>query len=108
MNDATIYYPAIGQRYIFDIGIAQVEQSYPTATTMHYKVLTGPRAGNEETVAIQVKQIASNVFLVSWQEGDKITVVHVEDYNTHTFDSCVTMPDGKFRRFTSKMWLATT
>lgn len=97
-------YPAYRKTLIFDLGVAEVEQSYPQSGQMHYRVLTGPRAGNEETVAIEVKEIAAGLFLVSWQEQDKITVVHVENYNTMTFDSCVTMPDGSFRRFTSRMW----
>lgn len=104
MSDVNSNYPPIGQSYIFDIGVAQVKQSYPTVDSMRYQVLTGPRAGTADTVAIQVKQICAGIFLVSWQEADHITVVHVEDYNTGTFDSCVTMPDGTFRRFTSKMW----
>ena len=107
VNNLLQSYPPIGQTYVFDIGVAQVEQTYPDADHMHYKVLTGPRAGTEETVAIEVKSLADGLFLVSWQEADKITVVHVENYRTMTFDSCVTMPDGDFRRFTSKMWPVT-
>lgn len=104
MNTTGNHYPPLGETWIFDIGVAQVEQSYPTINTLHYRVITGPRTGSEDTVALDVKAIAQGIFLASWQEHDKITVVHVEDYNTGTFDSCVTMPDGTFRRFTSKMW----
>jgi hypothetical protein len=96
-------YPASGKTLIFDIGVADVEQQYLAPDQMHYRVLTGPRAGQQETVAIEVKQIADQVFLVSWQEADGITVVHVENFHTMNFDSCVTMPDGRFRRFTSNM-----
>jgi hypothetical protein len=96
-------YPATGKTLIFDIGVADVEQHYPAADHMHYRVLTGPRAGSEETVAIEVRELCNSIFLVLWQEADKITVVHVEDFNTMTFHSCVTMPDGQFRRFTSDM-----
>lgn len=107
INQATNNYPPVGHSYIFDIGVAQVKQTYPKIDTMRYQVLTGPRTGNADTVAIEVVEIAANVFLVSWQEADHITVVHVEDFNTHTFHSCVTMPDGTFRRIHSKMWRAT-
>ncbi len=96
-------YPALGQTWIFDIGVAEVKQSYPALDSMRYQVLTGPRAGATDTVAIEVSEVAAGVFLVSWQEADFITVVHVEDFNTNTFHSCVTMPDGTFRRITSHM-----
>jgi hypothetical protein len=92
-------YPAMEKALIFDIGVADVEQHYPAPGRMHCRA----RAGNEETVATEVKQIAADVFLVSWQEADGITVVHVENFSAMTFDCCVTMPDGRFRRFTSSM-----
>lgn len=97
-----ITYP-IGHTYVFDIGVAEIEQHYPSAERMHYKVLTGPRAGSEETVSIDIKLIRPSVFLVSWQEGDKTTVVHVEDFDAGVFYSNVTMPNGGFHRITGKM-----
>lgn len=97
-----ITYP-IGHTYVFDIGVAEIEQRYESAQRMHYKVLTGPRAGVEATVPIDIKLIRPGVFLVSWQEDDQTTVVHVEDFDAGVFHTHVTMPDNTFRRFTGKM-----
>jgi hypothetical protein len=96
-------YP-VGETWIYDIGVAQVAQHYPAPDRMHYRVLTGPRAGAEESLAIEIRLIRPDVFLVSWREADGITVVHVEDFATHVFHSCVTLPDGGFRRHSGSMW----
>jgi hypothetical protein len=36
--------------------------------------------GDSETVQIAVTPIRPGVFLICWQEADKTTVVHVEDF----------------------------
>lgn len=103
MNTTNLITYPIGHTYVFDIGVAEIEQHYHSAERMHYKVLTGPRAGAEETITIDIKLIRPSVFLVSWQEGDRTTVVHVEDFDAGVFYSNVTLPDATFRRFTGKM-----
>ena len=97
-------YP-VGQTWVFDIGEAQIEQHFLSARTMHYKVLTGPRVGAEETVEVDIQLIRPSLFLVAWREQDGIIVVHVEDYEREEFYSRVAMPDhrlvcikGKMRR----------
>lgn len=97
-------YP-VGKTYVYDIGVAIVEQHYLSDRQMRYKNLTGEHAGEEETVAIDIKFIRPGVFLTSWQEASRITVVHLEDFDAGIFHSHVTMPDSSFRRFTSKMHL---
>lgn len=102
-NSSFMTYP-IGHTYVFDIGVAHVEQHYESEQRMHYKVLTGPRTGEHDTVPIDIKFIRPGVFLVSWQEADKLTVVHVEDFDAGVFYSQVTTPDLKFIRIVGKMW----
>jgi hypothetical protein len=103
MNTANLITYPIGHTYVFDSGVAEIEQHYQSTERMHCKVLTGPRAGAEETLAIDIKLLRPNVFLVSWQARDKTTVVQVEDFDAGVFFSNVTLPDAMFRRFTGKM-----
>jgi hypothetical protein len=93
----------VGETWEFDIGVAKIAQRYDSLQSMHYRVLTGPRAGNEETVAIAVHLIRPGVFLVSWQEADSVTVVHVEDFDNNTFHTHATRPDGAFHRTLGSM-----
>jgi hypothetical protein len=46
--------------------------------------------GASETVTIAVTPVASDVFMVTWVESDKTTVVHVEDYGNKVFYSNIT------------------
>ena len=93
----------VGETWLFDIGVAIIEQRYDSISSMHYRVASGPRIGMEETVAIEVQLIRPGVFLVSWQEADGITVVHVEDFDENSFYSHATMPGGQFNRVHGKM-----
>jgi hypothetical protein len=43
------------------------------------------------------------LFLVSWQEADGITVVHVEDFAERRFEACVSFPGGRFERIHGTM-----
>jgi hypothetical protein len=39
------------------------------------------------------------LFLVTWQEADKTTVVHIEDYGRQTIITNITNPDLSFQQF---------
>ena len=61
--------------------------------------------GESETVTIAVESIRDGLFLVTWQEADKTTVVHLEDYKTDTIITNITGPDLSFSRFHGTMTL---
>ena len=58
----------------------------------------GNKVGSE-TVTIKVKPITDGIFLVTWQESDKTTVVHIEDYNRQTIVTNITEADLIFDQF---------
>ena len=58
----------------------------------------GNKVGSE-TVTIKVKPITDGIFLVTWQESDKTTVVHIEDYNRQTIVTNITEADLTFDQF---------
>jgi len=94
-------YPS-GETWIFDIGIALIEHRLQE-DLLHYHILTGPKAGERDAVALEVVRIRDHVFLVSWQERDGSTVVHVEDFADGTFHSCLTQPGAALLRFKGTM-----
>jgi hypothetical protein len=95
-------YP-VGETWIFDIGVARIEHRLESLTSLRYRVLSGERTGNADRVAMQVRPLREGLFLVSWQEADGITVVHVEDFAERCFDACVTFPGGRFERIHGTM-----
>lgn len=95
-------YP-VGQTWLFDLGEGQVEHIFSGPGVLHYRVVSGPREGQEDTVPLHVERIRSGVFLVSWLEHDGIVVVHVEDYGRNAFHSHVLHPGGTLMRFRGVM-----
>lgn len=56
----------------------------------------GPFEGTSETVQIAVTPIRPGVFMISWQEEDKTTVVHVEDFENSIVHTNITERIGAF------------
>ena len=50
-------------------------------------------------MTIKVEPITEDIFLVTWQESDKTTVVHIEDYNRMAIVTNITGPDLSFSQF---------
>ena len=82
----------------------RVELHFESETSLTY---TGVRPdgshGGSATVAIKVEPIRDGLFLVTWQESEKTTVVHLEDYKYNTIITHITSPDSDFRIFHGTM-----
>lgn len=93
-------FPGVGHRYFVDFIAFQVELDFTSETALTYYNLDkdGNKVGSE-TVTIKVEPITEGIFLVTWQESDKTTVVHVEDYIRHTIVTNITESDLTFDQF---------
>jgi hypothetical protein len=97
-------FPAIGHRYLVDFKAFRVELYFPSYTSLTYTNLdqNGKPVGSE-TVTIKVEPIRDHLFLVTWQEADKTTVVHLEDYKENTIITNITGPDRTFSEYHGQM-----
>jgi hypothetical protein len=93
-------FPGVGHRYFVDFVAFQVELDFTSETSLTYYNLdkNGNKVGSE-TVTIKVEPITGGIFLVTWQESDKTTVVHIEDYDRQTIVTNITEPDLTFDQF---------
>lgn len=95
-----VSFPAVGHRYLVDFVQFRVELYFSSETSLTY---TGIRQdgtrGQSETVTIRVEPIADAIFLVTWQEADKTTVVHLEDYRRMSIVTTITNPDLSFDQY---------
>ncbi|OZM83158.1 hypothetical protein [Pseudonocardia sp. MH-G8] len=92
----------VGKTFAADLGPLQVRCTYESATRMTFVVTSGAGMtadGHTETVDVEIVEIRPQVYLVSWQEADGATVVHVEDLAASTLQSIVTL-DGRLHRLT--------
>jgi hypothetical protein len=90
-------FPATGHRYLVDFQAFRVELYFRSESSLTYtSVKPDGSHGGSETVSITVEPIRDQLFLVTWQESDKTTVVHLEDYKESTIITNITEPDGTF------------
>jgi hypothetical protein len=87
-------FPGVGHVVQVDFG-NKWDLHFTSMTTMTYTPAGHPVAEGE-TVKIAVTPIRPGVFMVTWQESDKTTVVHVEDYQNGSLFTNISTPDGKF------------
>ena len=95
-------YP-VGQCWRFHAGPMTIEHEIRSRTSIHARHVQGPLVGQEELLTVTILPMRDALFVVSWQEADSSTVVHVEDFESRTFVSCVTSVDAKFLQFHGSM-----
>jgi len=97
-------FPAVGHRYMVDFKAFIVELHFESETSLTYTGNQPDKAhGGFESVDITVEPLRDQLFLVSWQEDDDTTVVHLEDYKNNTIVAHVTASTGKFLTFRGTM-----
>ncbi|MNE84748.1 hypothetical protein D3C80_1816840 [compost metagenome] len=68
------------------------------ARRVRYAIVSGPYAGASGEAECQWQQIAEGVYVISWQEADGATVVHVEDFANGHSQAFFTASDLSFYR----------
>lgn len=97
-------FPGVGKTYLVDFVRWRTRLQFHSETSLTY---TGVRQdgslGPSETVTIAIDPVRDGLFLVTWQESDKTTVVHLEDYSEMRIITHITSPDGSFDIFHGAM-----
>ncbi len=95
---STIHFPAVGHVYEANFGRWVHHLHFESETVMTLTTMDGPFDGASESIQIAVTLIRPGIFMISWQEADKTTVVHVEDFECGIVHTNVTEPRGGFIR----------
>src|SRR5216683_4766990 len=91
-------YP-IGQTLSFQVGPMTIEHEIVSKTTLNARHVAGPMVGKAETMSVTITPIRPGLFSVTWQEADKSTVVHIEDFDAGTVRVVLTTADLAFVQF---------
>ena len=95
----------VGKKFRFDLGDLRVNYSFDSADKASFVVENGAGLapdGHTETVAIELTEIRPGVYLNSWVEASGATVSHLEDFETGTVHSNVSI-DGQIHRFRGRI-----
>jgi len=97
MNQTNLF-PYSGRSFVVNYGKGLVfRNTYADdGTTVTAEFLEGPQTGAKMTVPFQWTALEGGSYLLSWQEDDKSTVVHCDNFEAKTTRSFYTMMDGSF------------
>lgn len=65
---------------------------------MRYEITEGPYAGAQGEVQYTWQRIAEGIYAISWQEADRSTVVHIDDFDNGTSRSFFTTAQLELHR----------
>lgn len=105
MNQQSAHvFPAVGRTYRVDFGGGNAfDIEFGHDSDMTFTKLQPPNQGMVETIHYTHRQLRDGLYMVYWQEKDKTTVVHVEDFEKGIVYSNITSPDGNFFNGQSKL-----
>ncbi len=90
-------FPATGHTYRVDFGGGNAfDIDFASDRHMTFTKLQPPAQGQVETIRFDHRRIREGLYLVRWQEADKTTVVHLEDFARGRVYTHITRPDGRF------------
>jgi hypothetical protein len=97
MNQTDLF-PYAGRSFVVNYGEDLVfRNTYADdGTTVTAEFLKGPQTGARMTVPFKWTALEGGFYLLSWQEEDKSTVVHCDNFEARTTRSFYTMMDGSF------------
>jgi hypothetical protein len=97
-------YPAPGHTYNVNFGDTAFRlEFHPDAQTMTFTGLGEALEETHETIHYTAVPVRPNVFMVYWQEANKTTVVHVQDFENQTVHTNITTPDQQFYNLSGTM-----
>jgi hypothetical protein len=68
--------------FVFEVAYPMfvARTTFLSRSELNFNILEGPYAGTTETVDYQVINLRPGLFVVSWQEQSKATLVQIEDF----------------------------
>lgn len=98
-----ILYPGVGRHVIADFSPTVVfDLDFHNDKTMTFIGTDGVWKGYKDTVGVVMTEVASNVFMVYWQEANGMAVVHVQNWNTLEVWTNIYAPGDKHESYHMK------
>ena len=97
--------PVIGNKFIADFGEDRYLLDFLSESQLKIELLKG--MGRNQVIDIKRTLIRPNVYMVTWQEVDKSTVTHLEDFEQGIVYTNITMPDLTYYNYEGTLKPAT-
>lgn len=73
-------FPFIGKTYIFEYDGFVARDTFISDSEVAYEVISGPAKGVRGSAIFTTRQVSDTQYLITWQEEDGGTVVHLDDF----------------------------
>ncbi|KVA16572.1 MoaF-related domain-containing protein [Burkholderia ubonensis] len=99
MNASTQRPPFAGKTFeVRYAGLTATNAYADDGVHMRYEITEGDFTGAKGEVAYAWQHVAGEIYAISWQEADRATVVHIDDFAAGTSRSFFTAPSLDFHR----------
>ncbi|MBN3820111.1 adenylate cyclase [Paraburkholderia sp. Se-20369] len=99
MNTPVTLPPFAGKTFeVRYAGLAATNAYADDGIHMRYEITEGAFAGATGEVAYTWQHVGGSIYAISWQEADRATVVHIDDFAAGTSRSFFTAPSLDFYR----------
>lgn len=74
------HFPFTGKTYLFEYDGFVARDTFISDDEVEYEVLSGPARGIKGRAIFTTRQVSETQYLITWQEDDGGTVVHLDDF----------------------------
>jgi hypothetical protein len=86
----------IGHLFKADFGEKAFTLYYENNDTLVLTAVKGPEAGRIQRLQVSIVELRPKLFMVNWQEANKLTVTEIEDYDNNVVYANMTTPSDNF------------
>ncbi len=86
----------IGRLFEADFGEKTYTLFYESSNRLILTEVKGPNVGRIQYLSVTIVELRPNLFMVNWQEANKLTVTDIEDYENGVVYANMTTPKDNF------------
>ena len=86
----------IGRLFEADFGEKAYTLFYESSNKLILTEVKGPNVGRVQNLSVTIVELRPNLFMVNWQEANKLTVTDLEDYEKGVVYANMTTPNDNF------------
>ncbi|PRE56957.1 MoaF-related domain-containing protein [Burkholderia multivorans] len=104
MNASTPRPPFAGKTFeVRDDGLTALNAYDDDGVHLRYTITAGPYAGASDEVGYTSQHVGGETYAIAWQEADRATVVHIDDFAAGTSRAFFTAPSLDFHRLAGSL-----
>ncbi len=96
MSGKTKKFSIFGRLFEADFGEKSFTLLYENDRTLILTAIKGPEKGTVQRLNVSNVELRPNLFMVNWQETNKLTVTDIEDYEKGIVYANMTTPNDNF------------